>query len=100
MINLKEHFAKFSDHWNPRVIDKVNECAVKIVKLKGEFVWYRHRNEVELFLVVRRLLRMQFREHESIIHEGKFIIVPRGAEHQPVADEEVHVLLIEPQFTQ
>ena len=98
-VNLQEKFAKFSDYCNPRVIGEVNDCAVKAVKLKGEFIWHHHDNEDELFLVVKGALRMKFRGHESIVHEGEFIIVPRGVEHLPVADEEVHILLIEPKST-
>lgn len=98
-INLKEKFAKFSDYCNPRVIGEVNECAVKAVKLKGEFIWHHHDHEDELFLVVRGTLRMKFRDHESIVREGEFVIVPRGVEHMPVADEEVHIVLLEPKST-
>jgi mannose-6-phosphate isomerase-like protein (cupin superfamily) len=98
-INLQEKFAKFSDYCNPRVIGEVNDCAVKAVKLKGEFIWHHHENEDELFLVVKGTLRMRFRDHESIVREGEFLIVPRGVEHLPVADEEVHIVLVEPKST-
>ncbi len=98
-ISLKEKFSKFSDYWNPRVIGEVNDCAVKTVKLRGEFIWHHHDHEDELFLVVKGILRMKFRDHESIIHEGEFVIVPRGVEHLPIADEEVHVVLLEPKST-
>ncbi|HMD43994.1 MAG TPA: cupin domain-containing protein [Candidatus Acidoferrum sp.] len=95
-INLQEKFAKFSDYCNPRIIGEVNDCTVKAVKMKGEFIWHHHENEDELFLVVKGTLRMKFRDHESIVHEGEFVIVPRGVEHLPTADEEVHIVLIEP----
>jgi mannose-6-phosphate isomerase-like protein (cupin superfamily) len=98
-INLKEKFAKFSDHWSARVIGEVNDCAVKVVKLKGEFIWHHHDNEDEFFLVVKGTLRMEFRDHESVVREGEFVIIPRGVEHRPVADEEVHLVLIEPKST-
>jgi mannose-6-phosphate isomerase-like protein (cupin superfamily) len=98
-INLKEKFSRFSDYCKPRIIGEVNDCHVKAVKLKGEFIWHHHENEDELFLVVKGTLRMKFREHEAVVREGEFIIVPRGAEHCPVADEEVHVVLIEPKST-
>ena len=98
-VNLKEKFARFSDYWNPRVLGELNDCAVKAVKLKGEFIWHHHDNEDELFLVVKGTLRMKFHDHESVIHEGEFIIVPRGVEHMPVADEEVHIILLEPKST-
>jgi mannose-6-phosphate isomerase-like protein (cupin superfamily) len=98
-VNLQEKFAKFQDYWNPRVIGELNDCQVKAVKLKGEFIWHHHDHEDELFLVLKGTLRMKFRDREAIVKEGEFIIVPRGLEHLPVADEEVHILLLEPKTT-
>jgi mannose-6-phosphate isomerase-like protein (cupin superfamily) len=98
-INLQEKFSLFSDYWNPRIIGEVNDCHVKVVKLKGEFVWHHHEHEDELFLVVKGALRMKFRDHETLVREGEFIIVPRGVEHLPVAGDEVHIVLIEPKTT-
>jgi mannose-6-phosphate isomerase-like protein (cupin superfamily) len=98
-INLKEKFSRFSDYWNPRLIGEVNDCAVKAVKLKGEFIWHHHDVEDELFLVVKGTLRMKFREREVVVREGEFVIVPKGVEHCPAADEEVHLVLIEPKST-
>ncbi|OLC94671.1 MAG: cupin domain-containing protein [Acidobacteria bacterium] len=98
-VNLKEKFSLFSDHWKPRIIGEVNDCYLKAVKVKGDFVWHHHENEDELFLVVKGTLRMKFRDHEAVIKEGEFIIVPRGVEHCPVADEETHIVLIEPKST-
>jgi len=98
-INLQEKFSLFSDYWNPRIIGEVNECHVKAVKLKGEFIWHHHEHEDELFLVVKGMLRMKFRDHETLVREGEFIIVPRGVEHLPIADEEVHIVLLEPKTT-
>jgi len=98
-INLKNKFSLFSDYCNPRVIGEVNDCQVKAVKLKGEFIWHHHDNEDELFLVVKGTLRMKFRDREAVVREGEFVIVPRGLEHCPVADEEVHIVLIEPKST-
>ena len=98
-INLKEKFSRFSDYANPRVIGEINDCAVKAVKLKGEFIWHHHDAEDELFLVVKGTLRMKFRGHEAIVREGEFVIVPKGVEHCPAADEEVHIVLIEPKTT-
>ena len=95
-INLKEKFNSFSDHWNQRLVGEINDCAVKVVKIKGEFIWHHHEVEDELFLVVKGTLRMRFRDHEAVVREGEFVIVPRGVEHCPVADEEVHAVLIEP----
>ena len=98
-VNLNEKFSRFSDYCNPRVIGEVNDCYVKAVKLKGEFIWHHHDHEDELFLVVKGTLRMLFRDHQSIVREGEFVIVPRKVEHKPVADEEVHLVLIEPKST-
>ena len=98
-VNLNEKFSRFSDCWNPRIIGEVNDCHVKAVKLKGEFIWHHHDNEDELFLVVKGKLRMKFRDREAVINEGEFIVVPRGVEHCPVADEEAHIVLIEPKST-
>jgi mannose-6-phosphate isomerase-like protein (cupin superfamily) len=98
-INLHEKFSLFTDYWNPRIIGEVNECHVKAVKLKGEFVWHHHEHEDELFLVVKGTLCMRFRDREAFVREGEFVIVPRGVEHLPVADEEVHIVLIEPKTT-
>jgi mannose-6-phosphate isomerase-like protein (cupin superfamily) len=98
-INLKEKFSKFSDHWKQRTIGEINDCAVKVVKIKGEFVWHHHEVEDELFLVVKGVLRMKFRDREAVVGEGELVIVPRGVEHCPVADQEVHIVLIEPKST-
>jgi mannose-6-phosphate isomerase-like protein (cupin superfamily) len=98
-VNLSDKFSKFQDYWHPRMIGEVNDCHVKAVKLKGEFIWHHHDNEDELFLVVKGTLRMKFRDHEAVVREGEFVIVPRGVEHMPVADEEVHIVLIEPRTT-
>jgi mannose-6-phosphate isomerase-like protein (cupin superfamily) len=98
-INLKNKFSHFSDYCNPRIVGEVNDCHVKVVKLKGEFIWHHHENEDELFLVVKGTLRMKFRDREAVVREGEFVIVPRGVEHCPVADEEAHIVLIEPKST-
>jgi mannose-6-phosphate isomerase-like protein (cupin superfamily) len=98
-INLKDKFDLIHDQWNPRILGEVNDCAIKAVKLQGEFIWHHHDHEDELFLVTKGTLRMRFRDREAIIREGEFVIVPRGVEHLPVADEEVHLVLIEPKST-
>ena len=98
-INIEEKFAKFGQHWNPKILGEVNDTYVKAVKLQGEFVWHHHDQEDEMFLVVKGSLRMKFRDHEEQIGPGEFIIVPRGVEHLPAADQETHVLLFEPQTT-
>ena len=98
-VNLQQKFANFSEHYKPHIIGEVNDCYVKVVKLKGEFIWHHHENEDELFLVVKGTLRMKFRDREAVVRNGEFVIVPRGVEHCPVADEEVHIVLIEPKST-
>jgi len=98
-INLNEKFGCFHDHWQPRIIAELNDSYVKAVKLKGEFVWHHHDHEDELFLVIKGKLRMKFRDREEIVRAGEFIVVPRGVEHLPIADEEVHIVLIEPKST-
>jgi mannose-6-phosphate isomerase-like protein (cupin superfamily) len=98
-VNLSEKFSQFSDYFHPRIIGDLNDTHVKAVKLKGEFVFHHHDKEDELFLVVKGTLRMKFRDREAVIGPGEFVIVPRGVEHCPVADEEVHLILIEPKST-
>jgi len=102
-VNLQEKFASFADQWSPKIAGAVNDCLVKLVKLQGEFVWHHHDHEDELFLVVKGALRMQVREpgreREILIREGEFLVVPRGVEHLPIADQETHVLLFEPRET-
>jgi len=98
-VNLAAKLATFADHWTPRMVGEVNDCAVKLVKIQGEFVWHHHEAEDELFLVVKGRFRMDFRDGSVPVEEGEIIVVPRGAEHRPVADEEAHVLLFEPRTT-
>ena len=87
------------DYWNPRIVGELNGQQVKLVKLKGEFVWHHHENEDEMFLVVKGRFRMELRDKHVWLEEGEFIVVPRGVEHRPVAEEEAHVLLFEPAST-
>jgi mannose-6-phosphate isomerase-like protein (cupin superfamily) len=98
-VNISEKLALFSDHWNPRVVGRLNGQHVRLAKFQGEFVWHQHDREDELFLVVRGSFDMQFRDRVETLNEGEFIIVPRGVEHCPRADEEVHVMLFEPSST-
>jgi mannose-6-phosphate isomerase-like protein (cupin superfamily) len=95
-VNVREKLALFSDHWNPRVVGELNGQHVKLVKFQGEFVWHDHATEDEMFLVVRGSFRMDFRDRSLTLNEGDFIIVPRGVEHRPVAEQEVEVMLFEP----
>jgi len=98
-VNLDQKFSSFSDCWSPKIIGELNDSYVKAAKLKGEFVWHHHDAEDELFYVVKGTLRMRFRDRDVLVREGEFLIVPRGVEHLPVAEEEVHVVLIEPKST-
>jgi mannose-6-phosphate isomerase-like protein (cupin superfamily) len=95
-VNVREKLALFSDHWNPRVVGELNGQHVKLTKFQGEFVWHHHAAEDEMFLVVRGSFRMDFRDRSVTLKEGEFIIVPRGVEHRPVAEQEVEVMLFEP----
>jgi mannose-6-phosphate isomerase-like protein (cupin superfamily) len=98
-VNLKQKFDTFSECWSPKIIGELNDSYVKAAKLKGEFIWHHHDSEDELFLVTKGTLRMKFRDHEAFVGPGEFLIVPHGVEHLPVADEEVHLVLIEPKST-
>jgi mannose-6-phosphate isomerase-like protein (cupin superfamily) len=98
-VNLAEKFAQFNEHWRPKVVGELNGQEVKLVKLKGAFVWHHHEVEDELFLVVRGCFRIEFRDRAVELRSGEFLIVPHGIEHRPVADEEVEVLLFEPAAT-
>jgi len=98
-IDLAEKLALIQDHWNPRVVAELNGQQVKLVKLQGTFVWHHHEAEDELFLVVNGRLRMDFRDREVWLEPGEMIVVPRGVEHRPYADEEVELLLFEPMST-
>ena len=99
VVNLAKKFALFSDHWRPRVVGELNGQQVKLARLKGEFIWHHHDDADELFLVVRGTLRMKLPDGEAQVAAGEFIIIPRGVEHLPVADDEALVLLFEPAST-
>jgi mannose-6-phosphate isomerase-like protein (cupin superfamily) len=98
-VNLKQKLRLFDEHWSPKVVCELNGQHVKLVKLLGEFIWRRHDEEDEMFLVVSGRFRMDFRDESVWVEEGEFIVVPRGVEHRPAADEEAHVLLFEPATT-
>ena len=97
--NLVQKLSLFSEHWRPKVVGELNGQHVKLVKLLGEFVWHHHDEKDEMFLVVQGRFRMEFRNREVWLEEGEFILVPRGVEHRPVAEEEAGVLLFEPAGT-
>ena len=98
-IRLSEKLSLFSDYWTPKIIGELNDSHVKLVKLKGEFVWHHHENEDELFLVIKGTLLIKLRDGDVTLEEGEMVIIPRGVEHMPVAEDEVHVLLLEPKTT-
>jgi len=98
-INIHQKLSLFSEYWSPKIVGELNGQHVKLVKLKGEFVWHHHDNEDELFLVVKGRLQIQLRDKDVWIDEGEFLIVPKGVEHRPVAPDEVQVLLFEPTST-
>jgi mannose-6-phosphate isomerase-like protein (cupin superfamily) len=98
-INLAEKFARITEYWKPYIAGELNGQLVKLDKLKGEFVWHHHENEDEMFLVVKGRFRIEFRDKTVWLEEGEFIVVPRGVEHKPVADEEAWIVLFEPAST-
>lgn len=99
LVNINEKFSLFSDYWNPKIVGELNDSYVKLAKLKGDFIWHHHENEDELFLVIKGQLIIRLRDREVRIIPGEFLIVPRAVEHMPVAQEEVHLLLLEPRTT-
>jgi mannose-6-phosphate isomerase-like protein (cupin superfamily) len=98
-INLAEKLAWFDDRWNPRVIADLNDSHIKLVKVQGEFVWHRHAEEDELFLVLHGALTIELRDGSVTLGPGEMVVIPKGVEHRPVAAEEVHLMLVEPKGT-
>ncbi|MCJ7627459.1 MAG: cupin domain-containing protein [Longimicrobiales bacterium] len=98
-VNLAEKLSEIQDYWNPRIAGELNGQQVKLAKVKGEFVWHRHQNEDELFLVLKGVLSLELRDGNVTLRPGEFFIVPQGVEHRPVAEEEVHLLMFEPAST-
>jgi mannose-6-phosphate isomerase-like protein (cupin superfamily) len=98
-VNIKEKLSLFNDYWNPRIVGELNGQHIKLAKFEGEFVWHKHENEDEMFLVISGILKMEFRDKTVEIKPNEFIIVPKGVEHKPVAESEVSVILFEPNTT-
>lgn len=98
-ISLAQKFSLFNDHWSPKIVGELNDTHVKLVKLKGEFVWHHHETEDELFLVIKGQLLIKLRDQDIQLDEGEFVIIPKGVEHLPIAAEECYVLLLEPKTT-
>jgi mannose-6-phosphate isomerase-like protein (cupin superfamily) len=98
-VNLAERFSRFTDQWSPKIVGELNDSYIKLAKVQGEFVWHQHANEDEFFLVVQGRLLIRLRDRDVLLHAGEFFVVPRGVEHLPIADEEAHILLLEPKAT-
>ena len=99
VVNLEDKFGRISEHWSPKILAQLNDYHVKAVKLRGEFVWHRHDETDELFLVTKGSLVIRFRDREVVLGPGELLVVPKGVEHLPIAEEECEVLLIEPAGT-
>ncbi len=98
-VNLVQKFSLFQDYWSPKIVGELNDSYIKLVKFKGEFVWHHHETEDELFLVLKGSLLIKLRDRDISLEEGEFVIIPKDVEHLPIADEEAHVLLLEPKTT-
>jgi mannose-6-phosphate isomerase-like protein (cupin superfamily) len=98
-INLAKKMDLFHDHWKPKIVGEINDSYVKLAKLKGEFMWHHHESEDEMFFIIRGHLTIQFRDKNINLNEGEMIIIPKGIEHCPLAEEEVQVMLLEPKTT-
>ena len=98
-VNLNQKFSLIQDYWSPKIAGEINDSHVKLVKFKGEFVWHHHETEDELFLVVKGKLLIKLRDRDVWLQEGEFVIIPKGIDHLPIADEEAHVILLEPKTT-
>jgi mannose-6-phosphate isomerase-like protein (cupin superfamily) len=98
-VNIEQKLASFSDQWSPHIIGELNAQYVKLVKIQGEFVWHHHEHEDEMFMVVKGSFVLRLRDGDIRVNQGEFVIVPRGVEHQPFAEEECHIVLFEPATT-
>jgi len=98
-VNLQQKLSLFSEHWSPKIVGELNGQHVKLVKVQGEFTWHHHDNEDELFLVINGALTIKLQDRDILLNEGEFVIIPRGVEHKPVAEQEAHILLLEPAST-
>ena len=95
-INLKEKLSMFSDHWSPKIITEMNDYQIKLVKIKGDFVWHNHEDTDELFLVIKGKMYIEFKDKTIELNEGEMYVVPKGVEHKPYAENECEVMLVEP----
>ena len=94
-INLSDKLAKFDDHWSPKIIARMNEYHFKLVKIKGSFVWHKHDETDEVFMVIDGEMRIAFRQGDVTLKAGELLVIPRGVEHKPIAEEECHILMVE-----
>lgn len=94
-INLSEKLSRFSEHWSPKLVETVDDYEVKVVKIKGDFVWHKHDADDEMFIVLKGGFRMDFRDRQVELNAGEMIVVPRGVEHKPFAAEECEIILLE-----
>jgi mannose-6-phosphate isomerase-like protein (cupin superfamily) len=99
VVNLNEKLSKVKEYWSPKIVGEINDSYVKVVKFMGPFLWHHHDQEDEMFLVVKGRMKMRFRDRDVLVDPGEFIIVPKGVEHMPVAEDEVHIVLFEPKST-
>jgi mannose-6-phosphate isomerase-like protein (cupin superfamily) len=99
-VNINQEFSLFDEYWSPKIVGELNGQCVKLVKFKGRFIWHKHDNEDEMFYVISGKFNMELRDKIIELNEGEFFIVPKGAEHRPVADEKAEVMLFEPKTTQ
>ena len=95
-INIKEKFSLINEFWKPKIVGELNNQQIRLVKVKGDFVFHKHDNEDELFMVIKGSLKMEFKDRFELLEEGEMIIIPRGEIHRPVAEKETHLLLFEP----
>lgn len=98
-VNLADKFNLFKEHWSPKIVGQVNDMHVKLVKIKGEFLWHSHEAEDEMFFVIKGQMTMHFRDREVVVNPGEFIIIPHGEEHKPACIEETEIMLFEPATT-
>ena len=98
-VNLQQKLSLFTEQWSPKIVGELNGQHIKIVKAQGEFTWHHHDNEDELFLVIKGRLTIKLSDHDILLNEGDFVIIPKGVEHKPVAEVEAHILLMEPAST-
>lgn len=99
IVNIQNKFGLFQEHWSPKIVGELNGQYVKLAKFKGEFIWHHHEHEDEMFLVVKGQLRILLEDRELNLKEGEFTVIPKGVRHLPIADNEAHILLLEPKGT-